>query len=718
MANEFDDAAVKVTAGGDAGAAAARLVAAMTLDEKLGCLDGDVPFWPGLAELSTGGYHRRTWPAAQVERLGVPGIEFADGPRGCVVGHPTCFPVSMARGATFDPDLERRVGEAVGAELRASAATFTGAVCMNLLRHPGWGRAQETYGEDPHHVGEMASAFTAGLQQHVMAAMKHFALNSMENARFSVDVTADERALHEVYLAHFRTVAERGVAGVMSAYNSVNGEWCGEHAQLLSSVLRDEWGWEGFVITDFIFGLRDPVRSVGAGLNIEMPFAQQRAMALADAVGSGELSEDLIDQRVTETVATLLRFVSVFAREPGPEVIACGEHRALAREAASASMVLVANDDLLPVDPASLTRVAVLGRLAATPNLGDGGSSDVYPPEVATPLDGLHAAFADRDHVDVVHADRDASRAEGADLVVVVVGLTKADEGEFLAPDATAGLTHLFPPMDHPVLGFPPDYQAASPDDAAAVDDQFDFSGDRRSLRLSDDDEGLIAAAAQVSDRVVVVVMGGSAVTMPWLDDVAATLIVWYPGMEGGHALADVLVGSTEPGGRLPFALPTDEAHLVPFDPDATSETYGLLHGQWLLDANQTEAHRPFGFGLGYTTFEIDGAELADDGVAVAVTNAGARPGSTVVQIYGAVPDSAYVRPPWRLVGFRRVALDSGVSTRAAVAIDLDQLAIRENGAWVREQLPIVLRVGQHAGDDGEWLRIEPDSGDRSGRPP
>ena len=189
----FEEAADRVGGGADARAEAAGLVALMTLEEKLGCLDGDVPFWPGLADLLGGGYHAHPWPAAHVERLGIPGLDFADGPRGCVIGPATTFPVSMARGASFDPELEQRVGRAMGAELRASGATLTGAVCLNLLRHPAWGRAQETYGEDPCHVGEMAAALTRGLQEHVMACMKHFACNSMENARFRVDVTAGER---------------------------------------------------------------------------------------------------------------------------------------------------------------------------------------------------------------------------------------------------------------------------------------------------------------------------------------------------------------------------------------------------------------------------------------------------------------------------------------------------------------------------------------------
>jgi beta-glucosidase len=168
-----------------------------------------------------GGYHRHPYPAAAVERLGIPGLAFSDGPRGCVIGEKTAFPVSVARGATFDVDLEERIGEAIGAEVRAACATFYGGVCVNLLRHPAWGRAQETYGEDPHHVGEMGAALARGAQRHVMACVKHFACNSIENARFKVDVTAGERALHEVYLPHFRRVVDEGVASVMSAYNSL-----------------------------------------------------------------------------------------------------------------------------------------------------------------------------------------------------------------------------------------------------------------------------------------------------------------------------------------------------------------------------------------------------------------------------------------------------------------------------------------------------------------
>ena len=223
MTTPFEKAAAAVAGGADAVAEAAALVAEMTPEERRWCLDGDLPFWAGLGDLGTGGYHKRTFPAAVVERLGVPGFRFSDGPRGVVIGPATAFPVSMGRGATWDVDLEERIGDAIGQELRAVGADLYGGVCVNVLRHPAWGRAQETYGEDPHHVGELGAALTRGVQRHAMACVKHFACNSMENARFKVDVTVDDEALHEVFLPHFRRIVDEGVASVTSPASSAAG---------------------------------------------------------------------------------------------------------------------------------------------------------------------------------------------------------------------------------------------------------------------------------------------------------------------------------------------------------------------------------------------------------------------------------------------------------------------------------------------------------------
>ncbi len=664
------------------------MVAQMTLEEKLGCLDGDLPFWPGLWQMMQG-YGSRTWPAAHVDRLGVPGLDFADGPRGCVIGPSTSFPVPMARGAGFDPELEEQVGEAIGLELRANGATFTGAVCMNLLRHLGWGRAQETYGEDPHHVGEMAAAFTRGLQHHVMASMKHFALNSMENSRFKVDVTADERALHEVYLPHFRRVAEEGVASTMSSYNSVNGEWCGQNSQLLIEILREEWGWDGFVVTDFIAGLRDPIVSVQAGCNIEMPFAQQRAMALTDAVDDGTLSVSDVDARVAETLSTLLRFAYVYEKRPPASVIGSEQHRALARRVAVESMVLVKNDALLPVDPGSLGKVAVLGELATAVNMGDAGSSNlVEVPKPLTPLDGIAEAFPG---AEIVHSADDATIAADAHLVVVVVGYTRLDEGEFVGGIGDI-ILDIAPPMDHPVLGLDP--EAAASGGGWDVDSSAS-GGDRASLRLPAAHERLIETIAALNDRVVVAIVAGSGVVMPWLDLVPAAIVSWYAGLEGGRALADVLTG-TEPGGRLPFAVPREESDLVLFDLDATEATYDLLHGQWYLDSCGVDTHLPFGHGLGYADCRIVGAEMNGDPnrLVVTVENVSDRKGLAVVFAFGSVPDSEFLRPVRRLIGFAKVRLDAADRVDVAISLNLRLMDVRVNGQWLREDRPLVISVG------------------------
>ncbi len=286
----FDDAVEHLRANARTAADLAHELAdELTDPELLGLLDGDTPFLTGVRDMGKHGYNHEPIVAGAVERLGIPGIRFTDGPRGIVMGHSTCFPVSMARGATWDPDLEFEIGAAIGAEGRAQGANLFGGVCVNLLRHPSWGRAQETYGEDPVHLGAMGAALARGVRGQLMACVKHYALNSIENARFQVDVTVDEDVLHEVYLPHFRAVVEAGAEAVMSAYNSVNGEWCGDNPTLLTDILRDEWGFQGFVMSDFVYGHRDPVGSVAAGLDLEMPFVQQRARALPAALAAGQL---------------------------------------------------------------------------------------------------------------------------------------------------------------------------------------------------------------------------------------------------------------------------------------------------------------------------------------------------------------------------------------------------------------------------------------------
>jgi len=415
-------------------ARANELLNQLTLDEKLGMMDGDLPFWKGLATMFGAGYGSQTWNAGVVERLGIPGVRFTDGPRGVVMKGATTFPVSIARAATWDPALEEQIGDAIGKEVRAVGATLFGGVCINLARHPAWGRSQESYGEDPLLLGEMGAALAQGVQRHAMACVKHYCLNSMENARFTVDVSIDPRSLHEMYLPHFKRVVDAGVSSVMSAYNSVNGEWCGQNRTLLTEILKERWGFDGFVMTDFMFGMRDSKKAALAGQDIEMPFGMLHMQHLRGLVERGEVPLARIDDAVRRILREQLRVLL-----PGdypPSLLGCAEHQALARQAAAESIVLLKNDrHALPLEDVS--RLAVIGRLADTPNTGDAGSSNTQPDHVVTPLAGLRAALAGKAQVhyeDGSDLDRAQAAAQRADAAVVVVGYTHLDEGEYMAP--------------------------------------------------------------------------------------------------------------------------------------------------------------------------------------------------------------------------------------------------------------------------------------------
>ncbi len=690
----FDEARAAVRHGTTPEDAARALTATLTEHERLWCLDGDAPTWAGLKFLSQDGYHKSPFFGAELERVGFPGIRFSDGPRGAVVGNATAFPVAMARGATWDLDLEARIGDAIGTELRAIGANLTGAVCINLLRHPAWGRAQETYGEDPHHVGEFGAAFTRGLQRHVMACVKHFACNSMENARFSVDVQVDDVALHEVYLPHFHRVIDEGAASVMSAYNSVNGEWCGQSHQLLDEVLRGEWGFQGFVISDWILGLRDGPTSLRAGLDIEMPYRMVRQQQLPAALERGEITWADVDRSVVRVIATLLRFDEVLST-PSPTVAVLGspEHRALAREAAARSVLLLRNEVVgdVPVLPLRTDqRVAVIGRLADTVNLGDGGSSDVWDLSCRTVLDGLRAVVPDVVHHDGTDLAAAAATAASAEVAVVVVGYTYLDEGEYIG-ETDAALMSMFPPGDEPDVVDRFESQLTElapverPDRMRDRPRMFSRGGDRGSLRLLPDDVALIRAVAAVNARTVVVVQAGSAVICSeWAGDVAGIVQAWYGGAEAGTGLADVLIGDVNPSARLPFTVPVEEADLPVFERDATTFVYDRWHGWWRAARHGIEPAFPFGFGLSYTSFELRDITVVVDGETIVVRgvvhNTGTRDGADVVQVYAALPDAD---APDRLVGFARVDVPAGASASFDVVVLRERLATRDPHAKV-----------------------------------
>jgi beta-glucosidase len=366
---------------------------------------------------------------------GLAPFRMVDGPRGVRAGIATTFPVAMARGASWDPALEAEVGEAIALEARARGANVLLAPAINLLRHPAWGRAQETYGEDPEHVGRMGAAFIAGAQRHLVASAKHFALNSIENSRFEVDVRVDAQSLREVYLPHFeRAVRDAHVGSVMSAYNRVNGTYCAENRALLRDTLKGEWSFRGFVESDWILGTRSTAASLEAGLDIEMPQASFYGPALLEAVRAGSVPEALVDDAVRRILRVKLAFGFDRMRDVSSDVIESAHHTGLALRSAQRSMVLLKNEgSMLPLVAKQVRSLALVGSLSDAHGTGDHGSSAVTSSYVVTAKDGLCDALgASR----VVHVPYDvldgaAERAvKAADVAVVVVGLTYLEEGE------------------------------------------------------------------------------------------------------------------------------------------------------------------------------------------------------------------------------------------------------------------------------------------------
>ena len=655
-----------------------RLLGSMTLEEKVHQMSGDLWLFD-LARYVTVEHFKfndRPIAAGANSRLLIPPLLFSDGPKGVVLNHSTAFPVAMARGATFDRALEGRVADAIGQELRAQGANLYGGVCINVLRHPGWGRAQETYGEDPYLLGEMAVAAIQGIQRHnVMATVKHFALNSIEESRNTVDVRADERTLREVYLPQFERAVGAGVASVMSAYNRVNGDYCGENAFLLRKVLKEDWGFRGFVVSDFFRGVYDGVKAANAGLDVEMPLTSVYGEKLLRAVEGGQVPRERID----DSARRILRRKVFYATRAdpqsyGPDLVRSPAHLDLAREVAEKSMVLLKNESsILPFERSSVRTLAVMGSRAEDENLGDHGSSRVYPPDVVTPLLGLREYLGAGTRV-VYESGDDTARvrqlAREADAVVLVVGLDHRDEGEWI-----------------------PEYS------------EDDRGGDRRNLGLPAADAALIRAVSALNRRTAVVLVGGSAITMEeWREEAPAILLAFYPGMEGGKALARILFGDVTPSGKLPFTIPAEASWLPAFDPKAERAEYGYYHGYTLAEKKGVEPAFAFGFGLSYTRFSyshlrLSAPSIPPDGtleVSVDVTNQGPRPGDEVVELYAAFPASKVDRPVKLLRGFDKVALAPGESKTVHLVLPAHALAYWDttSGSFQVEEAPYEVLVG------------------------
>ena len=652
IGREIDHAAVKVEVE--------RLLASMTLQQKI--------------------HEIRGWQAAPIdglyyaggdEALKISAYRMVDGPRGARTGMATAFPVAIARGATFDVKLERRVGMAAGLEVAAKNGNVILAPTINLLRHPGWGRAQETYSEDTFHMGAMGVSFVSGAQNYVLASPKHFALNNIEMTRFEMSANIDERSLHEVYLPHFkRCIVEGAAASVMSAYNKINGVYCGEHPALLNDILRDDWGFKGFVESDWFLGTRSTAAAINAGMDIEMPvdyrFDDEKIMA---AIATGELTEETISRNAGRALYQKVAFDLANREIPDASVVECSQHIELAREVAEKSFVLLKNEAVLPLSTSQ--SIAVVGDLADVPNLGDRGSSMVTSSEVSTPLSGLRA-FGNEVAINYYASDVDLSGIDESDVAVVVVGLTYKEEGEFI----------------------PTQQQESEGSDLAR-------GGDRADLRLPESQEQLILNVASKAKKTIVLLEGGSAIEVSsWVNEVDALMMIWYPGREGGHAIARVLFGAVSPSGKLPVSFPRSIKQLVDWDITALDITHDLFHGYRYLDRKAAQPEFPFGFGLSYTEFTLEGlqVERAADRffLNVSVRNLGSTVGAAVPQLYVSYRNSSVERPVKELKGFGWIELEPGEIADLEIELSDEELCYYDpHHGWMLEACLYDFRAGQ-----------------------
>ncbi|MFX1431348.1 MAG: glycoside hydrolase family 3 protein, partial [Promethearchaeota archaeon] len=577
----------------------------MSLEEKVNQMKGKRYLFKVIEDRGVG---KRTYDGAGSKRFNIPSFEFTDGPRGVVIPGSTCFPVSMARGASWDLDLEEQIGNVIGRETRAHGGNLFGGVCINLLRHPAWGRAQETYGEDPFLIGEFGAALTRGVQKHnVMATAKHYVANSIEKARFKVNVRMDERTLREVYLPHFKRCVDEGCATIMSAYNKFRGKYCGHNDYLLREILKGEWGFMGFVHSDWMYGVKNTVGGVTGGLDVEMPRAKYyKYKRIKNALDKGGITGDMIEEAAKRVMRTILNYTTrEDPQEYGQDLIGCEEHYKVALEAAEKSMVLIKNNNkIMPLDKNKIKKMAIFGKYAKVKNVGDYGSSSVSIKEVSTPLNGIANYLGDS--IEIIsdngkNLGRAKEIAKETDVSIIVVGLNWRDEGEYIK--------------------------------------ELRIGGDRDNLSLHDNDIELIKAVASENKNCIVVLIGGSAIIMEeWKDQVPAILMAWYSGVEGGNALARILFGEVNPGGKLPFTIPRNPNDLPFFDKNADEIEYGYYHGYTLFDKKGLEPAFPFGFGLSYTTFNYSNLQSnVKDGKVIAtvdVKNTGKVAGDEIVQLY------------------------------------------------------------------------------------
>ena len=633
------------------------------------------------------------WHTAAVERLGIPAIMVSDGPHGLraqlgeadhvgLMGSApaTCFPTASALGSSWNPELFGTVGEALALEANKLGVSVVLGPGINMKRSPLCGRNFEYVSEDPWLAGELATAMVQGTQHHgVGTSLKHYAANNQEDDRLRVSAEVDERTLREIYLPAFERVVKSAQPWtIMCAYNKINGSYASEHHWLLTEVLREEWGFEGLVVSDW-GAAHDRVAALRAGLDLEMPpdLGVSDAAVVA-AVRDGSLDESILDETARRVLHLVDRSQPALADDVSVDF---DEHHALARRAAQESAVLLKNaGHLLPLQPEMGSMVAVIGEFARTPRYQGAGSSQVNPTRVDVALDELQSALA--------------GRAEVRFAAGFGVGTT--DNDEQLLREAV----DLAREADHVVvfLGLP------------AEEESEGF--DRTHLDLPANQLVMLYALAEVHDRLIVILANGGVVRISsWEDRVSAILECWLSGQAAGGAAVDLLLGVANPSGKLAETIPVrlkDNSSHLNFPGEEGVVRYGerIFIGYRAYDTLIQQVNYPFGFGLSYTSFHIDDVGVSAAGsvaagdlqvtVSASVTNTGQRAGAEVVQVYVGDVEASVSRPLRELKGFAKVFLEPGETQQ--VSCQLDERAFAFWSArfqrWVVEPGEFMIAVG------------------------
>ena len=647
------------------------IVSKMTLAEK--------------AALCTGA---SAWSTTPVERLNVPELLVADGPHGIrrvadvqsmsQKSLPaTCFPTASSLAATWDSELLYEVGQALAEEAIALEVDVILGPGTNMKRSPLCGRNFEYFSEDPYQAGQMAVSLINGIQSKgVGTSLKHFAANNQEFERFSISAEVDERTLREIYLPAFETAVTHAKPWtVMCSYNRINGTYGSEHKYLLTDILKNEWGFEGFVVSDW-GAVHDRVASLRAGLDLEMPGPKQtRVNAVIEAVRSGELDEAVLD----ESVRRILRITLMAAETPKGGEFDVASHHALARKVAGEGMVLLKNNGILPLQHPQ--NIAVIGRAAKEAHFQGGGSSHINPTQVDSPFDELQKVAGDAKLSFAMGYPEDAS-----------IDQALIDEALSIAKSAEVALFYIALPTYKESEGY-----------------------DRADLDLTMQQVQLIQTVTAVQPNTVVILNNGAPVVMgDWIDGTAAILEAWMMGQAGGGAIADILYGNINPSGKIaetyPQKLSDTPSHLnFPGENGAVRYGEGMYIGYRYYDAKEVPVLFPFGFGLSYTTFAYSNMQVSAESfkdvdglsVMVDVTNTGDVAGKEIVQVYVHDQESRLKRPFKELKGFAKVALKPGETKTVSILLDSRAFAYYNptHKQWVTEDGQFDILVGASAAD-------------------